>query len=138
MAFGALSFDAAAAFGVEISSDSPSAWGRFIYNNYAKGVDPFYAANPFFNQLAAILSVFFFAPAYIYLAIGFIRQDAKIRVPALIFAGTLLYAMALHIAYEFFNPNLELRVQNAARYLITSSFYIITPILLIFRLRKGF
>lgn len=138
MAVSAALSDTVPAFDIPMSEDSPSAWGRFVYNNYAKGVDPFYAANPFFNQAAAFLSVFFFAPIYIYLAIGFYRGNANIRVPALMFSGALILAMIMHMGFEFFHPNPELRVANLGKYLMYSSLYILMPFLIVFRLRKGF
>lgn len=128
-----LLFDRAAALDL-VAADSADPFGRWLWW-FGTTYDPLVAQNPWFLRVMSGISAFVYGPFYLWAAVALWRRNATLRMPALVYASTMLYSMVVHVAVEVWGdvPPLDMLVFSLV-YLP----YCVLPVALVLRCRQLF
>lgn len=137
LAFGFFAFssffsDIYCALRVHLTPDSPNFWVRANYW-YADKTDPLLLALPTFLWLQTFISAFVFGPFYLVLVYAVGRGRNWIRMPAIIYASVMTYAMAITLGVEYLG---DLPPENDAKFLAFNLPYLVFPLILAWRMRR--
>lgn len=99
---------------------------------YGKNVDPLVLANPLWLRIMSGISAFVMGPFYLLLARALVKGQSFIRVPALVYAGVMLYSMVVHLGMEIFG---DLPPANVPLMVAAYAPYVVFPLALIWRMR---
>lgn len=133
IAFAATSllFDRAAALD-HVAPDSTDPFGRWLWQ-FGTSYDPLVAQNPLFLRIMSGVSAFVFGPFYLWAARALWRGDPRLRVPALVYASTMLYSMFVHIAVELVG---ELPPPDLVVFALVYAPYCALPVALVARVAR--
>lgn len=115
---------------------------RYIYHSYAAKADPLLIVNPPQVRVSAFISAFIWLPLYVYFVAGFVRGNARIRVPGLIYGGALTHGMITYMAEGMFGQVAregwrllpEVQQPDTAYYFWVNLPYLLLPALMIVRM----
>jgi len=118
---------------VHLTPDSPNFWVRANFW-YADGTDPLLLALPTFLWLQTFISAFVFGPFYAVLVFAVARGRDWIRMPAIIYASVMTYAMTITLGVEYLG---DMPPQNDFKFLAFNLPYLIIPLILAWRMRHA-
>lgn len=99
-------------------------------------MDPMLLADPVFLRVGVAWSAFVWGPIYAYLARGFYRGHAGIRVPGLMYATGMLVSMSMVVGETLFSTQLGWRTPEPGLYLAVNLPYPLLALAVIVRLRR--
>ncbi len=94
--------------------------------------DRLFLSDPGFLRIRTGISAFIYGPFYLLLVYAFLRGVNWIRVPALMYVGSMVIGVVEYLFWEF---SLELPPTHVAVFLAFNLPYLIVPILLGYRMR---
>ncbi|MDX1907035.1 MAG: emopamil-binding family protein [Bacteroidia bacterium] len=129
-------------WGGQLDPNSGYAVERYIYHSYAKFCDPLLIYNPPQVKVSAWISATIWLPMYVWFVIGFIRGNARIRVPGLVYGGALAHGMITYMAEGMFGYYAregwqtlpEVVAPDTAYYFWVNLPYLLVPALMIIRM----
>lgn len=130
--FTSLLFDSQPALGITPRADGPLLVR--LNHLFASRVDPILLDPPLYFRLMCGISAFVYGPFYIVLAYALIRRRAWIRVPALVYASTILYSLVVITGEALFGP---VKPLHWPFFLLAYTPYLIFPGLLFWRMLQA-
>jgi hypothetical protein len=128
-----LLFDRAAALDL-VARDSADPFGRMLWW-FGTHYDPLVAQNPWFLRVMSGISAFVFGPFYLWAAMALWRRNASLRLPALVYASTMLYSMVVHVAVEVWG---DVPPPDLVVFSLVYLPYVVLPVALALRSRRLF
>lgn len=99
---------------------------------YGSRYDPLLMARPPFWQMTIWIDVIFFGPFYLFAVYAFVRGRDWIRVPALVWSGTMLANVAIILMDERYGVT---PAPNFAMVVAANLAWLVTPLAMIWRMR---
>ena len=131
-AFTSLSMDWLTALNVNLKT-SAYPLAKPIYD-YALMADPLLIVNPPALQVMCGISAFIYGPFTIWLAWALWTGHRRIRIPAIIYASTIIYSMGVYFYIEFMG---ETPPTHLPIFLGATLPYLLFPMLLLWRMWSG-
>jgi EXPERA (EXPanded EBP superfamily) len=100
---------------------------------YGEQFDPLLLARPPFWQMTIWIDVLFFGPFYFFASYAFVRGRDWIRVPALVWAGTMAANVLILLFEERYG---QWASPNFAAVLAANASWLVMPLAMIWRMRR--
>lgn len=126
--------DAMLALGVPLDGSSKGFVAKMISESYVAGTDPLLSENPPFVQVMAAVNAFVFGPFYGVVVYALWTARRWIRLPALIYAGTMTYNMVIIFGVHLIGPYQH---EQPVKFIVLNLSYLVAPVVLGFRMRRS-
>ena len=120
-------------FGVDLSTTT-DIFGRSWYW-YARSFDPIFLDAPLWLRIMCTIDAYVFGAMYLVLIFAFVKGRNWIRIPALLFASTIVYSTLVYFGWEFFDEANREEANLLAVFVVNIP-YTIVPVLLMWRVRN--